>query len=234
MWIKDITKPLTRENITKTLTLENFYKSFLKKVGENKVRIEIDYKVDIENNTNYFMDLIMSLLEDILAVEYRCDSYRKSIVSKEHYQIDMIACTSRIYKEMKDIDEIREERLNKHVRNFDIAIEYESNCHDWLDKVVKLAYINCPIRVVIGYVDRRRSDSTEDADSYYLNAVIKTLNELEKQNSTRIYLIKENDSFGIILGSGNVDKRDFSFDYIQYKLYYIYYNEVEKHHMWIK
>ncbi len=38
-----------------------------------------------------------------------------------------------------------------HLWELDAAVEYEYNGDCWLDEVCKLAYIRCPLRVVISY-----------------------------------------------------------------------------------
>lgn len=202
----------------KELSLENFYNSFMKRIEERKQEVEDTYT---KSSTAYTL-LIFDILQEILREDYHYNSYRKSDISKEYYRIDLIGWTTRFYEKIKDLDDkLDKTGLNKHIWNFDIAIEHENDHNDWLDEVVKLAYINCPIRIVIGYVDRNKFNKLKNADSPYLNVAIKTLNELEKQNGDKRNLIKNSDSFGIILGSGIKGQTSFNFDKINYQLYKI-------------
>ena len=82
-------------------------------------------------------------------VENVISGLKKGIhVQYEYYRIDCIGWTQRK-------DEINAQceavHMRPHLWELDAAVEYENNGDCWLDEVCKLAYIRCPLRVVISY-----------------------------------------------------------------------------------
>lgn len=118
----------------------------------------------------------------------------------EYFRIDAIQWSAKadIVEKSKDI------QLNTHLWDLEIAVEHENNPKDWMDEVVKLAHIVCPLRVVIGYMpwDKR------DEDQKYLDYVSRWLCELQcKDNIQR-------GEFLIILGNcktGHHTERFFNY-----------------------
>ena len=66
--------------------------------------------------------------------------------SHEYYRIDTIGWIQR-KKELNTGNS----NLASHLWDLIAAVEHENNPKEWLDEVCKLAYIRCPLRVVIGY-----------------------------------------------------------------------------------
>lgn len=79
-----------------------------------------------------------------------------NIAQNEYFRIDSMGYRSR-YKELEKAN-----GLKPHLWDMEIAVEHENDDTDWLDEVIKLAHICCPLRVVIGYVpaDQRNEDPT--------------------------------------------------------------------------
>ena len=75
-----------------------------------------------------------------------------------------------------------------------------------MDEVIKLAHINCPLRVVIGYVHVEKDrDTTEKKQKAILKRVASVLNNNIDAWKTILSANKNNQSeFLIILGDGNV------------------------------
>lgn len=71
---------------------------------------------------------------------------KKAETSREYYRIDI---TSWIQRE--DELDTKNIGLSPHLWDLEAAVEHENNSKEWLDEVCKLAYIRCPLRVVIGY-----------------------------------------------------------------------------------
>lgn len=111
----------------------------------------------------------------------------------EYYRIDAIQWTPKadLIDKHEDID------LKDHLWDLEIAVEHENNSKDWMDEVVKLAHIVCPLRVVIGYMPWNKRDE----DQKYLDHVSKWLKALKcKDNMQR-------GEFLIILGNCNTSGR---------------------------
>lgn len=41
--------------------------------------------------------------------------------------------------------------LNRHFGDLKIAVEHENSKVDWMDEVIKLTHIRCPLKVIIAY-----------------------------------------------------------------------------------
>jgi len=66
----------------------------------------------------------------------------------EYFRIDIIA-----YSQRKDEAEAYpyDGELKPHLWDLKVAFEHENEKEKWLDEVIKLSHINCPLRVVVGY-----------------------------------------------------------------------------------
>ena len=70
-----------------------------------------------------------------------------------------------------------------------------------MDEVIKLSYINCPLRIVIGYAPRNMQEE-------YLSYVSKALQILNREYQS----IRESQEFMIILGDSGLDGKDVSIE----------------------
>lgn len=82
--------------------------------------------------------------------------FPNSDIYHEYYHIDNLACET-----IEKIHRDRKTYINIHQWKLLAAIEHENNYLDWTDELVKLLYINCPLRVVIGYGNYRNNYSEE-------------------------------------------------------------------------
>ena len=85
----------------------------------------------------------------------------------------------RLYNKCKKVN------LNPHLWDLQAAVEHENNPKAWLDEVCKLAYIRCPLRIVIGY-------GTENAENK-----LSIANEILKDTKA---FTDSDQEFAIILG----------------------------------
>lgn len=98
--------------------------------------------------------------------------------------------------------------------SLDFAIEHENDRNAWCDEAMKLAYICCPLRIVISYVNIKQRTSDFSGDNQYLNFIAALFNQLP-------HYAKNNLSSGeymIILGNGNVTEVAYE-QYLHYKAY---------------
>lgn len=121
----------------------------------------------------------------------------------EYYRIDAIQWTPKadLIGNHEDI------QLNDHLWDLEIAVEHENDPKDWMDEVVKLAHIACPLRVVIGYMPWNKRNE----DQEYLDHISTWLQKLKcKDNMHR-------GEFLIILGNCNTNgKKEHYFGYKGY------------------
>ena len=159
------------------MTAEEFFHKF-------KAQIPSDYKVEDYYNSKQFTKDIIDIINGIIKGE----KYKSN---KEYYRIDCIGWS-----------ETKAKLLNNNPKNFklyswnlDIAVEHENNSNEWMDEVVKLSYIYCPLRIIIGYVPYGESQKDR------LNCVAKSL---KKMNS---YDNMKTGEFLIILGNSSIYKK---------------------------
>ena len=119
----------------------------------------------------------------------------------EYFRIDSMGYKAR----WQELPERKD--FNRHLWDLEIAVEHENNSKDWLDEVIKLAHICCPLRVVIGYVPC----NNRDKDMLLLNY---TSEALKKLNCIDNVLKGE---FLIILGNCKTNKETEK--YFHYKAY---------------
>lgn len=115
---------------------------------------------------------------------------------KEYYRIDLIGWKENACKStLKDhIKESAAEKMVSSLWNLEVAVEHENNENLWYDEVCKLAYVRCPLRVVISYKKNTSEESTKkkiEFAKYILNETNAFTNETEE--------------FLIILGSSPTD-----------------------------
>ena len=103
--------------------------------------------------------------------------------SKEYYRIDLTA-----WKQLKNEDYylLSEKDFEKYLWDLEVAVEHENNDKSWMDEVVKLMHITCPLRVVIGYLPMK-----EEKDTYIsaLNSEIKKVRVYNDMNKGEFLLI---------------------------------------------
>lgn len=131
----------------------------------------------------------------------------------EYFRIDVIGWEGR-YKEITEED-AKAVMLNRHFWDLKIAIEHENSKWDWMDEVVKLVHIRCPLKVIIAYnyCDMR---GQEELDK--LNFISTWMQKVEAFDSVR------KEEYLIIIGNGaakndksvqydKFDYRGYLFDY---------------------
>lgn len=201
------------EQSNSKMNLVKFYNEFT-----SEENLEVFYK-NYKANYAEYTKMILEILEKNICKEENENRDDKTEMSKEYFRIDLIGWTDKrkeIYKE-----KYSEGILKRQGWSFDIAIEHENNYRLWAEEVIKLAYINCPIRIVIGYNDReigKNKDLNKDIDIELLNEVLQSLNYLE---GDKRMLIKDNDAFGIILGTGHTGSKAVSKEEMDYTLYLV-------------
>ena len=122
-----------------------FFDEFNKTFAEDSIYREKAVKT--YSHSTDFTDFIIDRINTIIREKGLCSQ-------NEYFRIDSMGYNSR-YKELE-----KSRGLTPHLWDMEIAVEHENDDKDWLDEVVKLAHVCCPLRVVIGYVpaDKRNND----------------------------------------------------------------------------
>ena len=115
-------------------TAYNFFKKFSESI--NKVTFD-DYTLN-GRYTNVIIDILKEMLVNDFGLNW----------SKEYYRLDLCAWEST--PELISTTTMRA-GLKPYLWNLKIAIEHENDKKLWLDELVKLIHIHCPLKVLIGY-----------------------------------------------------------------------------------
>lgn len=98
----------------------------------------------------------------------------------EYYRIDTIG-----YKNIKKsnlIDEGKKLGLTPYGWDMGIAVEHENVKGEWIDEAIKLANINCPLRIIIGYNrPLKPGENNKQFEITCLNYFFKCLTATEEQ-----------------------------------------------------
>lgn len=185
------------------LNAVEFYKRFKESVVEECVcgnrTLEDIYKSDEKT----FTELVnKTLIHEIV---------RSSglTVQHEYFRIDTIGWDGR-YTEL-DEEEAKEVGLNRHLWDLKIAVEHENDKKDWLDELVKLVHIHCPLKVIIGY---NHCDQRDEPESKKLAYAAKCMEKVKAFHAT------EDEEYLVILGNGaSKDKKEASYASFDYRGY---------------
>ncbi len=166
----------------------DFWVKFQENICENKELIEN------WNNSKKFTNAIMKKIEDQILKK---DTLENIVTEREYFRIDLISY----------IDTSKTKCLHNSLQNCSwnliCAVEHENDYRLWVDEVVKLAHISCPLRVVIGYLPKEKETLEQTKFSKYLDKVSKLLNNIESWKHTR-----NSGDFLIIIGDCKLSTTD--------------------------
>lgn len=161
------------------LTAENFYNAFKNRVTETSF-VDIKNKVtcfELYNNWHEFTRYVTQVINNIIT------DFGYS-VSNEYYNIDVIGWTQKKYdNENASLKAVaKAKNLSFYLWDLNIVVEHENNKSEWLDELVKLFYIKCPLKVIItyNYCDERNDGQYSDIDKveFAKNILLKLNNNI--------------------------------------------------------
>ena len=201
-------RPVHTYFMENSLNAVAFYKKFLLSFkedrsfidGSGRARTYMDiYRCD-EKQFTYIANKI--LIEEII------ESFGLT-VQHEYFRIDTVGYLGR-YLEL-DKAEAKKLGMKRHLWDLKIVVEHENNKADWLDELIKLIHIKCPLKVVIGY---NYCDRRENGESGKLRYAAECMNKIEAFNAF------DPEEYLLIIGSGEPKERGKpmyqSFDYRGY------------------
>lgn len=170
------------ESLLMRLNAEIFLEKFISNTNDSLIPMYI-YK-----NNSKFTPKITKVIEKILK-----DNSDGLKVGTEYYRIDVIGYTDR-KKDFENYDKPKD--LNYHLWELNVAVEHENNPADWTDELTKLLYIDCPLKVLIGYNywNKREECNDELSDESKLKYAAQIINKLSPTYD-------EEKQFLIILGN---------------------------------
>lgn len=154
------------------ITANEFAKDFCDKVKE--------YKSSYHNNTQW-----TKIVLGKGGIVNQIFQKHELEFSKEYYRIDAIGWKKDDDKEDYKIfkAECEQVKLKAVMWSLEVAVEHENSDTNWLEEICKLAYINCPLRVVIGY-SMNKNNNDERAET-----VKKKLQNKHAINAGQEYLL---------------------------------------------
>ena len=170
------------------MTAQEFWNNF-KAIfeDENKKTTAIEKWHSYSEYTKFILDELESIL-----------STDKLDPSREYYRIDLIG-----YKDKRNGETllIPDYKFKNYKWDLEIAIEHENSSYNWLDEIIKLLHINCPLRIVIGYIPIIQKEN----HARYFDAILKNISNLNA------YKTLQDNAFLIIIGDSECgsDKRKF-------------------------
>lgn len=169
-----------------------------------------EFAATFTRNSQYYRQAVESYAHNTAFTSFAIQRINDIIREKgytsqnEYYRIDAMGYTNR-WEAME-----KSSALSPHLWDLEIAVEHENSSKDWLDEVVKLAHICCPLRVVIGYVPRSQR---ERGDETRLAYAADALGQLKCRDNLR------SGEFMVILGnSGTAGNEERFFNYKAYVL----------------
>ena len=183
------------------MTAIEFWDAFSKKVMNED---SDDRKQLCENWTKWkvFTVSMSKITKNIIEDNYGKDNIT---VQPEYLRIDIPAWQKNSDNDQTFVDVAP--GFQKYDWNLKVAVEHENDHSRWMDEVVKLAHINCPLRVVIGYVQSEKDrGKTTEKQKAILKSVAEILNNNIDAWKTVISANESNKSeFSIILGDVSVN-----------------------------
>lgn len=110
-------------------------------------------------------------------------------------------------EEMQNAAQTESIDMNPHFWDLKIAVEHENNKKDWFDEAIKLIYLKCPLKVIIGYspCDKREEDLKK---LHFLSTFMKKINAFQEHQESYLIIL------GNSTGSHGHDYEKF--DYVAY------------------
>lgn len=181
-----------------------FFKDFKEFIYENSSTTSV-----YTNNTSWTKRINKEIVPEILLKILKKENL-DVFISHEYYRVDVLAG----YNYKNRLPELKGKAdsvgMNFYAWEPMIAFEHENKKADWYDEVIKLLFLDCPLRVVVGYNDSKNRESDLNKLEILLE-IIKAMDLLEKL---------ECEEFLIIIGNSGVEKSyKESDEMIKYKGY---------------
>lgn len=175
------------------ITAKIFFEEFQNKLCASDARYEkIPYYQAYLNCDNY-TDLINHyIVPDILK------AYGMS-VSHEYYRIDVCGWHEEHDNVLKN--EFKKTNMIWHSWKLDM-FEHENFFRNWNDELNKLLFINCPLKVVVGYNDVDKRYDEIMGDSHKLDLISKVISSLKVEVTGEFMVILGNRGKGLDLSQG--------------------------------
>ena len=147
------------------MDLKLFYHLFKSSLMERFA--DEDFRIIYNNGGRYYTEQIQTIMKKLIGDEL---SYHP-----EYFTIDYTWWKEQIHNS--------EKKVNFYEWELIIAVEHENDYRDWTYEVEKLDSIKCPLKIVIGYVNKKDNNEVD----------------LIKKQAQLLKKLDSNEEFGIIL-----------------------------------
>ncbi len=148
-------------------------------------------------NRECFTKLVMPYIAKILSDRGYANEHQY-----EYYKIDVIGWKDR-KNELPNMVKPNNYSLKEHFWHLGVAVEHENDQYDWTDELVKLLYINCPLRIVIGYYPENLSPNELEQTLDYAANIVSLANKKGE-------LVRADQEYLLILGKNHADCEELS------------------------
>ena len=192
------------------LTAAGFFAQFQSRVTENAVYEDgRSYLKIYQTDEPTFTQLINKIvIHDIIQSSGLTPQH-------EYFRIDTVGWNGRY----QTLDERTAKKigLNRHLWDLMVAVEHENDKADWLDELIKLIHIRCPLKVVISY---NYCDCREQLEWDKLNYAAACMQKIEA------FRFCEGEEYLVILGNAAPkDKTQKSYGTFDYRAYLYHYDK---------
>lgn len=176
------------------LTAEKFLEQFLGKLYNLNATYKGKRYEQIYLHSKEYTNLVnREIVRDILSENGLQHTY-------EYYRIDVIGWN---YIENETLKRVYEKvGLRYHSWKLEFAFEHENLYRDWNDEAIKLLYVNCPLRVIVGYNDADKRDHLVFGDENKLSIVAQTIEKTGIKVQGEFLVILGNRGHGYSLSNG--------------------------------
>ena len=191
------------------MTAQEFWNIFKSKIKENDI-FEEKKVIEVYKNFHDFTRCIINEIDKMIQNDFNLKC------NKEYYKIDVVGWTQGKNDEANQYlkEKAESSNLSFYYWDLNVVIEHENNKKEWLDELVKLYYIKCPLKIIItyNYCDNRDQNS-KFSDEGKVNIAKDILLQLNKnKNLDEEYLI----IFGNAEGFNSMTNEYSNFDYRGY------------------
>ena len=184
-----------------------------KEINRNKID-EKTKLLDIYMHSSAYTVLINDMVLPLMLQK------REMKCSNEYYRIDVIGYRDEPKEDLKaEGDELK---LTPYCWGFEYAAEHENDIGKWIDEAIKLSYINCHYKIIIGYnrpIDEKKGEkSSLDLNKKCFRYLLKCFARSHvPQKDNKLIIL-----FGIRNEKGTWDKIEYegyAVDYCERKVY---------------
>lgn len=126
------------------MNAREFFREYIRQTNKDFIYEGRTYWEIYRNDEPTFTELVNKrIIHDIIKEKAGYE------VQHEYFRVDTVGWEGH-YMEIPQ-QEAKSVGMNRHLWDLKIAVEHENSKKDWMDEVIKLVHLRCPLKVIIGY-----------------------------------------------------------------------------------